>query len=252
MTMCSRAALLHDKVNHLSTNPTTMEFKRFSLFLQYLSYSTNLEKAVNLPNESQPSVQQPPPPPTQTTSTKAVLEDVASRHDSIVAIDCEMVGVWKMQPAAASCSIVGYNGEVLYHSYIKPSKLITAYRTRWSGIKPYHMKFAVTEKQALKWIRSILKHKIIVGHDLKCDFRVLGITDHPDILLRDTMKCPVIHRLTGKKQPSLKFLSSKLLEKEIQKGPHSSLEDAMAVMNVYKVVEYEWEELLRSQQTKYQ
>ena len=68
------------------------------------------------------------------------------------------------------------------------------------------MKFAVTVKQALKWIQSILKHKINVGHDLKCDSRVLGITVHPDILLRYTMKCPVIYRLTGKKQPSLKFL----------------------------------------------
>ena len=157
-----------------------------------------------------------------------------------------MVGIGKL-PAAASCSIVGYGGIVLYHSYIIPSQVITSYRTRWSGIKPYHMKFGVTEKQALKWIQSILKQKIIVGHDVQNDLKVLGITDHPNNLLRDTIKCPVIHKLTGTMQPSLKFLAAELLGKEIQKGTHSSLEDAMAVMDVYKVVEDEWEKLLSSQ-----
>jgi len=179
-----------------------------------------------------------------------VPKDVTSRRNLTVSIDCEMVGVNKTSSAAASCSIVGYDGVVLYHSFIIPSQVITNYRTRWSGIKPHYMKFAVTEKQGLKWIKSILNHKIIVGHDLRNDLKVLGITDHPNSLLRDTIECPVIHKLTDKKQPSLKFLSAELLGKEIQKGPHSSLEDAMAAMDVYKVVEDQWERLLIPQSTE--
>jgi len=112
------------------------------------------------------------------------------------------------------------------------------------------MKYAVAERRALKWIQSILKHKIIIGHDLRNDLKVLGIMNHPVKLLRDTCKCTVIHELTGSKSPSLKLLSAKLINKEIQKGPHSSLEDAMAVMEVYKVVEDKWEEFLRSQKTE--
>ena len=166
-------------------------------------------------------------------------------RNSIVALDCEMVGVRGNLSALACCSIVGYNGEVIFHSYIKPREPITSYRTKWSGITAHHMTFAIPAHTALACVQKILKFRMIVGHDLSADLKLLGLSDHPKTLIRDTLKCPQVHMLVGLPQPSLKVVASKLLQREIQVGSHSSLEDAKAVMDIYKTVEMEWEEHLR-------
>lgn len=166
-------------------------------------------------------------------------------RNSIVAVDCEMVGVRGNLSALACCSIVGYNGEVIFHSYIKPREPITSYRTKWSGITAHHMTFAIPAHTALACVQKILKFRMIVGHDLSADLKLLGLSDHPKTLIRDTLKCPQVHMLVGLPQPSLKVLASKLLQREIQVGSHSSLEDAKAVMDIYRTVEVEWERHLR-------
>ena len=166
-------------------------------------------------------------------------------HNSIVAVDCEMVGVRRNISALACCSIVGYNGEVIFHSYIKPREPITSYRTKWSGITPHHMTLAIPTHTALACVQKILKYRMIVGHDLFADLKLLGLSKHPKSLIRDTLKCPQLHMLVGLPQPSLKVLASKLLQREIQAGSHSSLEDAKAVMDIYKTVEVEWEEHIK-------
>ena len=178
---------------------------------------------------------------------KPVIAPLAKElnRNSIVALDCEMVGVRGNLSALACCSIVGYNGEVIFHSYIKPREPITSYRTKWSGIMPRHMTFAIPTHTALACVQKILKFRMIVGHDLYADLKLLGLSDHPKTLIRDTLKCPQVHMLVGLPQPSLKVLASKLLQREIQVGSHSSLEDAKAVMDIYRTVEVEWEEHLR-------
>ena len=166
-------------------------------------------------------------------------------RNSIVAVDCEMVGVRGNLSALACCTIVGYNGEVIFHSYIKPREPITSYRTRWSGITPHHMTFAIPAHTALACVQKILKFRMIVGHDLSADLKLLGLSNHPKTLIRDTLKCPQVHMLVGLPQPSLKVLALKLLQRDIQVGSHSSLEDAKAVMDIYRTVEVKWEEYLR-------
>lgn len=63
----------------------------------------------------------------------------------LVAIDCEMVGTGPggCTSSLARCSIVGYEGDVLYDSYVRPTEPIVDYRTRWSGIRKKHMVNAV-------------------------------------------------------------------------------------------------------------
>lgn len=62
-----------------------------------------------------------------------------------MAIDCEMVGTGPggCTSSLARCSIVGYEGDVLYDSYVRPTEPIVDYRTRWSGIRKKHMVNAV-------------------------------------------------------------------------------------------------------------
>ena len=168
------------------------------------------------------------------------------RHTEIVAIDCEMVGVGeKKLSALARCTIVGYNGDVMYDSYINPGQRVTDYRTRWSGIRPWHLKSAVPVEIACNDIKKILNSKVVVGHDLSNDFHVLGFT-HPPHYRRDTAKYRNLRRLAGLTcQPSLRVLAHRLLGRRIQRGSHCSLEDAQAAMDIYKLIEQEWEDELQ-------
>uniref|UniRef100_A0A8C4U578 Exonuclease domain-containing protein n=1 Tax=Falco tinnunculus TaxID=100819 RepID=A0A8C4U578_FALTI len=68
----------------------------------------------------------------------------------LVAIDCEMVGTGPGGRTSdlARCSIVSYNGDVMYDQYIRPVAPIVDYRTRWSGIRRHHMANAVPFSKA--------------------------------------------------------------------------------------------------------
>ena len=60
-----------------------------------------------------------------------------------VGMDCEMVGVGpQAKSALARCSIVDYNGEVVYDKFIRPQGRIRDYRTRYSGVREKDMRTA--------------------------------------------------------------------------------------------------------------
>ncbi|XP_044278590.1 interferon-stimulated 20 kDa exonuclease-like 2 [Varanus komodoensis] len=171
----------------------------------------------------------------------------AGKPSKMVAIDCEMVGTGPggRNSDLARCSVVGYHGDVIYDKYIRPLSPITNYRTRWSGIKSHHMKNALPFKAAQKEILKLLSGKIVVGHAIHNDFKALKYF-HPKSLTRDTSKIPLLNRKAGfpeNESASLKRLTKQLLHRDIQVGPngHSSVEDARATMELYKVIEAEWE-----------
>ncbi|KAI4887576.1 hypothetical protein NFI96_031443, partial [Prochilodus magdalenae] len=164
----------------------------------------------------------------------------------LVAMDCEMVGTGPNGQFSelARCSIVNYSGTVIYDKYIQPCRPVTDYRTRWSGIRKEDLKQALPYKQARKEILNILKGKVIIGHALHNDFRVLGISV-PRNNTRDTLSFYRLRQLYGipKQCVSLKKLAHKLLNRKIQVGRagHCSVEDARAALDLYKLVEEEWE-----------
>ena len=174
-----------------------------------------------------------------------VVSSITScNHDQIVAIDCEMVGVApSLKSALARCSIVNYHGDIVWDHYVLPSQPIMDYRTKWSGIRHYHMTGAVPEEDALPIIKQKLKGKIVVGHDLKHDFSVLHYA-HPPSLVRDT-SCYVplrtLAHLPLEHPPGLKKLALNLLDRSIQTGSHDSVEDAQTCLDLYKVIEGQWE-----------
>ncbi|XP_063001684.1 interferon-stimulated 20 kDa exonuclease-like 2 [Elgaria multicarinata webbii] len=164
-----------------------------------------------------------------------------------VAIDCEMVGTGPGGRTSdlARCSVVSYDGDVVYDKYVRPLSPITNYRTRWSGIRRHHMKNAVPFKVAQKEILKLLCGKVVVGHAIHNDFKALKYF-HPKYLTRDTSKIPLLNRKAGfpeNEAASLKRLTKQLLHRDIQVGQngHSSVEDARATMELYKVIEAEWE-----------
>ena len=169
---------------------------------------------------------------------------VTTRGNSIkrdvVALDCEMVGVGVRgsRSVLGRCSIVGYDGNILYDSYVRPCQPITDFRTIFSGIRRCHMEHAKPFEEALREIKAILADKMIVGHDLKNDFNAINLMDHPQTLIRDTAHLDILQ--LGH-MPSLKLLTKVCLNYDIQEGSHCSLIDARACMNIYKLVEDSWE-----------
>ncbi|NXB94582.1 I20L2 protein, partial [Vidua chalybeata] len=168
----------------------------------------------------------------------------------LVAMDCEMVGTGPggRTSALARCSIVTYGGDVLYDRYVRPEAPVVDYRTRWSGIRRQHMDTAVPFRTAQREVLRILAGKVVVGHAIHNDFKALRYC-HPRALTRDTSQIPLLNRRAGfpaNVAVSLKRLAKALLNQDIQVGRsgHSSVEDARATMELYKVVEEEWEQHL--------
>lgn len=168
----------------------------------------------------------------------------------MVAVDCEMVGTGPKGRVSslARCSIVNYNGDVLYDDYVRPPCHIVDYRTRWSGIRKSHMAKATPFKIARSQILKILKGKIVIGHAIHNDYKALQYF-HPKSLTRDTSQIPLLNRKADCPENvtlSLRHLTKKLLHRDIQTGNsgHSSVEDAQATMELYKLVEVEWEQHL--------
>lgn len=166
---------------------------------------------------------------------------------AVVALDCEMVGTGPggRRSELARCSVLGYHGNVLYDKYVRPCRPVTDYRTRWSGIQRHHLRDAIPFAQARQEVLCLLQGKVVVGHSIYNDFEVLDVL-HPGHMVRDTCTTHLLSRLAGfpsERCTSLKILAVRLLNRKIQVGRrgHCSVEDALASLDLYKLVEGEWE-----------
>lgn len=165
-----------------------------------------------------------------------------------VAMDCEFVGVGPegKEHALARISITNYYGHVILDEYVKPREKVIDWRTHVSGIKPEHMKHAISFKEAQKKCAEIIKGRILVGHALKHDLDAL-LLSHPKSMIRDTARhLPFRKKYAKGKSPSLKKLTKEVLKIQIQSGEHSSVEDARATMLLYKSDKAEFEKLHRT------
>uniref|UniRef100_UPI0037E920A0 interferon-stimulated 20 kDa exonuclease-like 2 n=1 Tax=Semicossyphus pulcher TaxID=241346 RepID=UPI0037E920A0 len=202
----------------------------------------NTKSATTNPASSVSSSHKPP-----TTKTSA-----AGIPTKYLAIDCEMVGTGPKGSISqlARCSVVNYEGDIVYDKFINPSVPVTDYRTRWSGIRRSDLVNATPYTEARKEILRLLMGKVVIGHAVHNDFKVLCYS-HPSAMTRDTSRIPLLNQKAGfaeKECASLKRLTKALLNRDIQTGRkgHSSVEDARATMELYKVVEEEWERTLTS------
>ncbi|KAK2120540.1 REX4, RNA exonuclease 4 [Saguinus oedipus] len=76
------------------------------------------------------------------SSLSLVKEQAFSGLTRALALDCEMVGVGPKgeENVAARVSIVNQYGKCVYDKYVKPTELVTDYRTAVSGIRPENLK----------------------------------------------------------------------------------------------------------------
>ncbi|XP_044294925.1 apoptosis-enhancing nuclease isoform X2 [Varanus komodoensis] len=202
------------------------------------------------PTLSQDLMPQVSLPSSSAGNTGSLFCLMPKRSKKCVAIDCEMVGTGPAGKTSelARCTVVNYNGDVIYDKYIRPELPIVDYRTQWSGITWRHMVNATPFRVAQREILQILRDKIVVGHAIHNDFRALKYF-HPEPWTRDTSQSRLLKKKVGlsvKANVSLKSLASQLLCKKIQvsRSGHSSVEDAQTSMELYRLVELQWEEAL--------
>ncbi|XP_006776591.1 PREDICTED: RNA exonuclease 4 [Myotis davidii] len=171
-----------------------------------------------------------------------VKEQAFSGLTKALAMDCEMVGVGPTgeESLAARVSIVNQYGKCVYDKYIKPTQPVTDYRTAVSGVRPEHLQrgeaFAVVQKE----VAEMLRGRILVGHSLHNDLKVLFL-DHPRKKVRDTQKYKPFKRQVQSGRPSLKLLAERILGVRVQQAEHCSIQDAQAAMRLYITVKKEWE-----------
>ncbi|XP_012637455.1 RNA exonuclease 4 isoform X1 [Microcebus murinus] len=161
-----------------------------------------------------------------------------------LALDCEMVGVGPQgqESVAARVSLVNQYGRCVYDKYVKPTEPVTDYRTAVSGILPEHLtrgeEFEVVQKE----VAEMLKGRILVGHAVHNDLKVLFL-DHPKKKIRDTQKYKPFKSQVQSGRPSLKLLSEKILGIRVQQAEHCSVQDSQAAMRLYVMVKKEWESM---------
>ncbi|NXU34298.1 REXO4 exonuclease, partial [Drymodes brunneopygia] len=164
-----------------------------------------------------------------------------------VALDCEMVGVGPKgeDSIVARVSIVNQFGKCVYDKYVKPTEKVTDYRTAVSGIRPQNINTGEDFKTVQKEVAEILKGRILVGHALKNDLKVL-LLDHPHKKIRDTQRYKPFKQRVKSSRPSLKLLCERLLNVQVQTAEHCSIQDAQAAMRLYTLEKGMWEAAVKN------
>ena len=179
--------------------------------------------------------------------------------NQFVALDCEMVGAGeKKQSKLARVSITDWGGNVMLNLYVNVQN-VTDMQTKYSGITKQELEKGVSEEEAIKSLKNTIKNKIIIGHDLKHDFKVLQIQpDKSDI--RDTATYPPLQKNNGGidkfGKQLMNFQPRKLKElmesyypcdtkqkeknEEYLKSGHCSIEDSKNAMKVFHLFHATW------------
>lgn len=172
-----------------------------------------------------------------------------------IALDAEMVGVGPhgQHSRLARITLANYDGECIYDTLVQVLETVTDYRTFVSGITAKDLEeggSAVPFEECRSHVLSLIQDKIVIGHGLKNDFRVLGIS-HPWYYTRDTAKYEPFMKVdpTGEKDfipKKLKVLAKDKLGLVIQEEgvPHCPLEDAVAALELYKKHRCKWEKAM--------
>jgi len=181
------------------------------------------------------------------------------KRDLYFALDCEMVGIgpYGAQSALARVSIVNWDCELVLDTFVKVPVPVTDYRTFVSGIRSEDIESGkAMDLHAVRIaVQNIIRGKILIGHALENDLKALNLK-HPWCDIRDTATyAPYMREQVDSNNRRamfprrLKDLAWNELGKKIQVlgDAHSSIEDGIAALELYKAVRPQWEAFMSAQ-----
>ncbi len=147
-----------------------------------------------------------------------------NRNRSYFAIDCEML-ITTHGKELGRVSMVDPRGNVVLDEYVRPYGQVIDYKTPWSGLTPYNIQSAKCDLYDIQraLLNFLCTDDVLIGHAFYHDLRVLKLR-HPRII--DTID------IYG--NVALKTLARNYLGINIQNGPHDSVEDARATMDLVR------------------
>ncbi|TXG66832.1 hypothetical protein EZV62_008107 [Acer yangbiense] len=167
----------------------------------------------------------------------------------VVAMDCEMVGVGQGNKSALGrVTLVNKWGNVIYDEFVRPVEHVVDFRTNISGIRPRDLRKAKDFRVVQKKVAELIDGRILVGHALHNDLKVLLLT-HQKKDLRDTSEYqPFLNGGSREnRRKSLQHLAAEFLGVEIQNGEHCPIQDSRAAMLLYMRNSKQWEKSVKDQ-----
>jgi RNA exonuclease 4 len=177
---------------------------------------------------------------------KKMFTDSNKEKTKVIAMDCEMVGIdTGKDNMLARVSLVNKYGNCIYDKYVLPSEPVVDYRTHVSGVRPNDLHNGESFETVQKEVAEILQGRILVGHALRNDLKVLFLS-HPRRAIRDTSRYKLFRKFANGRTPSLRKLAEEVLGVKIQQGEHDSVIDARTALQLYLLYRKEWEKGLHS------
>ncbi|KAH9947678.1 hypothetical protein B0H21DRAFT_737576 [Amylocystis lapponica] len=162
-----------------------------------------------------------------------------------VAVAAQIVhyGFVSKSPMVARVVVTDYRGNIILDTLVRPTTLISDYRTLETGLQPADLARAPTFIDVRQQVATHIRDRIIVGYALWHFLSVMGL-QHPAIDTRDIALFMPFRR-TLKSKPnvmlSLATLVGKFMGRKIGQRGDVPVEQARAALDLFRSCEHVWE-----------
>ncbi|KAL4258525.1 Ribonuclease H superfamily protein [Pleurotus pulmonarius] len=149
-------------------------------------------------------------------------------------------------PMVARVSMTDYRGNILLDTYVRPTHIVTEYRSSATGLQCEHLAAAPAFEDVQRRVYGLIKNKVLVGHSLWLFLSVLGLK-HPTIHTRDlALFLPLRRRLKTSKAVNLSLLVHHFMGRNVGLDYEDPLEMARAAIDLFRSCEEVFEDVIRT------